>query len=316
MAEPTLLIVPPTPRTASATHPQSYSDPSSSTLGTVHTQRSSSEATAVTIFSLYGDDRDSWHSTNAHSLFRNSSLRESGSHCRPMSAAYGDSSLSYLTRGSVSSRSSAENGAGLARRESAPVGVYTGVVHPTPPHAPSSYGPTQVTPFPRSSSQPQSQDSSKHDRLPSSTRSKSTSPSGPSSSSIDAPTITQYPRAAPNRLASVRSHQPPTEPPHATLQVNANPPPHSHSSSSTSLVPPSPAPPRAPGEDLDSYHVRSVYAALDVSGVKGDGYEDGEELTRARLGSNRSLVRLPPSPGPSVGELTTAEKEILSHADR
>ena len=60
-----------------------------------------------------------------------------------------------------------------------------------------------------------------------------------------------------------------------------------------STAPPSSTPPRAPGEDLDSYHVRAIYAAL---GVKGDNFEDGEELTRARLGNNRSLVHLPPSP--------------------
>ena len=46
MASPTLLIVPLS---------LSYSDPSSSTLGTVHTHRTSSEATAETFFSLYGD---------------------------------------------------------------------------------------------------------------------------------------------------------------------------------------------------------------------------------------------------------------------
>jgi hypothetical protein len=58
-------------------------------------------------------------------------------------------------------------------------------------------------------------------------------------------------------------------------------------------------PRRAPGEDPDLYHVRATYTALNISCVRGDGYEDGEELTRARLGSNRSLVQLPPSPRPS-----------------
>ena len=306
-----MLIVPPTPGAASSTYPQSYSDPSSSTLGTLHTQRSSSEATAETIFSLYGDDRNSWHSTNSHSLFRNNSLRESGSNYRPMSTANGDSSLSYLSRRSASSRSSAESD--IAR------GIHPGIVHPIPPHAPLWLEPTQVqpvgTPFPRSSSHSQSTDGSRHHPPPSSIRSKSTLPSGPSSSSVDAPTITS---AAQDRPTSARYQQSPPNRPHTTLQVNVNLSPHSHSSPPTSIAPPSPAPPRAPGEDLDAYHVRAVYAALDVSGVKGDGYEDGEELTRARLGSNRSLVRMPPSPGPSPpgGELTTAEKEILSHADR
>ena len=49
MASPTLLIVPPT------AEPQSYSDPSSSTLGTVHTHQTSNEATAEIVFSLSGD---------------------------------------------------------------------------------------------------------------------------------------------------------------------------------------------------------------------------------------------------------------------
>lgn len=316
MASPALLVVPPTPQADATTHPQSYSDPSSSTLGAVHTQRTSSEATAETIFSLYGDDRNSWYSTKTQSLVRNNSHRESGSNYRPMSTANGHSSLSYLRQSSASSRA-ADNGTGQGRRESAPVSVYTGIVHPTSPHAPSSHDPTQVEStgiqLPRSSSR----GSSKHDHPPSSVHFRSTSPSRPSSSSVDTPTISQSPSAAPDRSTSVPSHQSPPQRLHATLQVNVDFP-HSHSSTSTSTPPSSPAPPRAPGEDADSYHVRATYATLDVSGVRGDGYEDGEELTRARLGSNRSLVPLPPSPGPAQPgeELTTAEKEILNHADR
>ena len=317
MASPTLLIVPPTPRADATTHPQSYSGPSSSTLGTVHTQRTSSEATAETIFSLYGDDRNSWHSTNAQGLFRNNSLRESGSNYGPTSTSNRDSSLSYLRRSSASSQTSPDIITGQGRRESAPVSVYTGILHPTSPHTPSTHGPTQVdsasTHRPNSS-----RDSAKHNRAPSSVHSESISPSGLSSSSVDAPTMTQSATAAPNHSISVPSHPSPPQRIHTSLQVDVNLPPHSHTFPSTSLAPPSPAPPRAPGEDLDSYHVRATYATLDVSGVRGDGYEDGEELTRARLGSNRSLVPVPPSPGPSLPgeELTTAEKEVLSHADR
>lgn len=317
MASPALLVVPPTPRANTTTHPQPYPDPSSSTLGTAHTQRTSSEATAETIFSLYGDDRDSWHSKKAQSLFRNSSHRESGSDYRPTSTANGDSSLPYVRRRSASSRASTDNGR-EARRESAPVGMHTGIVRSTQHHAPSSYGPTHIesagTPPPGRLSR----EHSKRHYTPSSTPSKSTSPSRPSSSSIDAPTVIQPPSPVPDRSTPAPSHQSPPRRRNSTLQVNVNFPPHSHSSTPMSTPPRSPAPPRAPGEDADSYHVRATYAALDASGVRGDGYEDGEELTRARLGSNRSLVRLPPSPGPSVRgeELTTAEKEILSHADR
>lgn len=52
-------------------------------------------------------------------------------------------------------------------------------------------------------------------------------------------------------------------------------------SSKISLVP-------SEGEDLDAFHVRSTYAQLEVSGVKGDGYEEGVERTRARIGTSRT----------------------------
>jgi USP6 N-terminal-like protein len=81
------------------------------------------------------------------------------------------------------------------------------------------------------------------------------------------------------------------------------------------------APSPAPNEDPDSYFVRATYAALDVSGVKGDGYEEGEELTRARLGSGRGNL---PSPSPDTAkrleigpkELNEKEVELLGQVDR
>jgi len=39
---------------------------------------------------------------------------------------------------------------------------------------------------------------------------------------------------------------------------------------------------------MDAFHVRNTYAQLDMSGVKGDGYEEGVERTRARLGASRA----------------------------
>ena len=107
--------------------------------------------------------------------------------------------------------------------------------------------------------------SSRHDYPPSSKRSKSTSPIGPLDLSVDAPTIPKC-RSEPPKI---RPFSPSERQPLSRFS------PHSHSSSSTSIAPPSP--------DLDSYHLRAIYAALDVSGVRGDGYEDGEELTRARV---------------------------------
>ena len=105
---------------------------------------------------------------------------------------------------------------------------------------------------------------------------------------------------------SVRSHQSPPQHPHATLQVNLNLYPHSHRSPLTSIAPPRPVLPRTSSEALDSFHVRAIYAAIDVSCVRGDAGEDGEELTRVRR-------RLPPLPGPSLPgeELTMPEMKIL-----
>ena len=58
-------------------------------------------------------------------------------------------------------------------------------------------------------------------------------------------------------------------------------PPVSSPSSNVSLVP-------SEGEDIDAFHVRNTYAQLEASGVKGDGYEEGIERTRARIGASRS----------------------------
>ncbi|KAJ7610869.1 rab-GTPase-TBC domain-containing protein [Roridomyces roridus] len=39
---------------------------------------------------------------------------------------------------------------------------------------------------------------------------------------------------------------------------------------------------------MDGFHVRNTYAQLEMSGVKGDGYEEGVERTRARIGTSRA----------------------------
>ena len=81
------------------------------------------------------------------------------------------------------------------------------------------------------------------------------------------------------------------------------------------------APSPGPNEDPDSYFVRATYAAFDVSGVRGDGYEEGEELTRARMGNGRNNL---PSPQPDTAkrltmgpkELNEREVEIIGQLDR
>lgn len=74
------------------------------------------------------------------------------------------------------------------------------------------------------------------------------------------------------------------------------------------------------GEDEDAFHVRRTYAELEVVGVKGDGYADGVERTRARVGSNReSGLRALEALGDMADkkrDLTPREVEILASLDR
>ncbi|KAH7096129.1 rab-GTPase-TBC domain-containing protein [Auriculariales sp. MPI-PUGE-AT-0066] len=78
---------------------------------------------------------------------------------------------------------------------------------------------------------------------------------------------------------------------------------------------------RADSEDPDSFHVRATYAALEASGVPGDGVDEGIERTRARIGA--SLDQLSQSkqsvdmarPARS-GDLDEKESQLISTLDR
>ncbi|KAG2136483.1 rab-GTPase-TBC domain-containing protein [Suillus bovinus] len=84
-------------------------------------------------------------------------------------------------------------------------------------------------------------------------------------------------------------------------------------SSKTSLVP-------SEGEDLDAFHVRSTYAHLDVVGVRGDGYEEGVERTRARIraskGSELRAEAALAGPSEKSRDLEAQELNVLSSLDR
>lgn len=77
---------------------------------------------------------------------------------------------------------------------------------------------------------------------------------------------------------------------------------------------------QSPDEDPDGFHVRSTYAQLEVCGVRGDGYEEGVERTRARVGGSRaSELRAQEALGDAdekTRELTPQEMGILSSLDR
>jgi len=66
--------------------------------------------------------------------------------------------------------------------------------------------------------------------------------------------------------------------------------------------------------------VRRTYAELEVVGVRGDGYSEGVERTRARVGSNReSGIRALEALGDIAEkkrDLTPREIEILAGLDR
>ena len=74
------------------------------------------------------------------------------------------------------------------------------------------------------------------------------------------------------------------------------------------------------GEDLDAFHVRNTYAMLEHSGVKGDGYEEGVERTRARIGPSRSsqlnALGAVGDGSERTKELDEREVELLSSVDR
>lgn len=66
--------------------------------------------------------------------------------------------------------------------------------------------------------------------------------------------------------------------------------------------------------------MRSTYAQLEATGVKGDGIEEGVERTRARVGGSRaSEIRAMQALGDAAEktrELTPQEVELLSSLDR
>jgi USP6 N-terminal-like protein len=74
------------------------------------------------------------------------------------------------------------------------------------------------------------------------------------------------------------------------------------------------------GEDLDAFHVRRTYAELEIIGVKGDGYNEGVERTRAKVGASReSELRAMEALGnesEKKRELSAREIEMLASLDR
>ncbi|KAF8433496.1 rab-GTPase-TBC domain-containing protein [Boletus edulis BED1] len=121
------------------------------------------------------------------------------------------------------------------------------------------------------------------------------------------PALNSLPPGPSSSLAPPQSTQTPSSSTSTRQQPKLSPP-----SSKTSLVP-------SEGEDLDSFHVRSTYAQLDTTGVKGDGYEDGVERTRARQHTRASQLRADAtlgSPAEKSRDLRAEEVNVLASLDR
>ena len=122
------------------------------------------------------------------------------------------------------------------------------------------------------------------------------------------PTLDLTPaQPSPSLLLPQSSHTPSSSPVTRLCSKLSSP------SSKTSLVP-------SEGEDLDSFHVRSIYAQLDATGVQGDGFEEGVERTRARNRVSRvSELRAEATLSCSFEkprDLPFAEMQLLSSLDR
>jgi len=187
-----------------------------------------------------------------------------------MSTAYGDSSYFYLTRRSQAHDCrqrmvQAKHGGTVLLRASTQ-GLY--ILHHHILHHRTTLHKSSLRAHRSQGARRSRSLSRRAHRPPSSVRSKSTSPSGPYSSSVDTPTVTQYPSAAQDgRHPLVLTSHPRNT--HTQPPSQRQPPSTRTQLLSTSIPPPSPASPRAPGIDLDSYHIRAIYAALDVSGIRG-----------------------------------------------
>jgi hypothetical protein len=297
---------------------------SQATTSPIQIGRSSSENTAVNIYSMYGGagtERDSYASDAGSNHYdRHEPTRKAAK--SPPGSGHGYSDK----RSSIAS-----SGLGSAR-ESVYETPAQSPIYPTPPiSAPRNdldsqqkekdqldgkdgYGsqgqyiePGRVTPAVLIDSPP---------RRPSrqSMRSNNLNPDGEPNGKGRLSTSSSRQPSISSRLSPTRVSTDPATSATSSSAMNA-----SNHPLPSPLVPMAPSP--APNEDPDSYFVRATYAALDVSGVKGDGYEEGEELTRARLGSGRGNL---PSPSPDTAkrleigpkELNEKEVELLGQVDR
>ncbi|KAI6048055.1 RabGAP/TBC [Pisolithus marmoratus] len=127
------------------------------------------------------------------------------------------------------------------------------------------------------------------------------------SPSSESPSVPAPPQPSSSLSPPASSQTPPSSPATKLYSKLSSP------SSKTSLVP-------SEGEDPDSFHIRSVYAQLHATGVRGDGYEEGVERTRARNRVSRASElhagAVVGGPSEKLRDLPPEEMLVLSSLDR
>lgn len=302
-------------------------------------ERSSSETTIFTIYSMYGNDEQhaSWSpspfengsreldlSLGDSFTYNNSFFNHSIPYPQNKDSTYIDLSTHSLPRtksanpherAHLSSMSDATVRLEYARRSSqyatSPV---PGDTLEHPPRSPRvSFGQnrprsTVTSCTSQADSEPVSSPLPLSSVLPTPPHSRPPSALRRSDSPLPDPTLNSLPPKPSTSLAPPQSAQTPSSSTGTRQYSKLSSP-----SSKTSLVP-------SEGEDLDSFHVRSTYAQLDATGVKGDGYEDGVERTRARQRASRATelrgVAALASPTEKSRDLLVEEVNVLASLDR
>lgn len=302
-----------TPNTASLSVHQPGLSSSSSTApelspSAAQRERTSTETCIFSIYSMYGEEESSWTipapTVDLQNRLLQADQRERQSHIRASKLTLEDSGYSESTYDPRFSKH-------LLQMEPGRQSNGTAFLAYADDDARTSY---------YSITQENSPPSPKSQQLP------SILPPTPFSTGIESPSRT-------NSTGS-SSDQPFPSPPTPDPPSPKPNPRNDSLRASAALSPPSlrePAPTSSPhlsqvvlapheGEDEDAFHVRRTYAELEVVGVRGDGYAEGVERTRARVGSNRdSGIRALEALGDMAEkkrDLTPREIEILASLDR
>lgn len=357
MDPPSLILIPPTPQPVRSLQPSplststTVSGPSLPELApsAVDRERSSSETTIVTIYSMYEEEEESW-STSAPHLDHNHRRRPS----KGVAVAVADSRNPYITPNGRPAEDSgyydatydamrppskllspqanrfsdtSDDSMQLAYTDSRPTSSYARTSttgsrmnslsdgqhrSAAPSTSSEASAPSRNRPANGPGNSPASHASSQHQQSvpPPQTN-------GHASGSSPSPYST--PPLSPGPLPNAEQQE--CQSPHLTVPSTPVSSPQRPSKISTpeskhsqlSLV-------RSEGEDADAFHVRSTYAQLETIGVKGDGIEEGVERTRARVGGSRqSELRAEEALADEherTRELTPQEVQLLSSLDR